>query len=202
MEQNAPEQAAWPRMTRIFTVSLGLMMFEITLVRLFSVIMWYHLAFFVLAIALFGFGLGGLYAQIWRRGGKGAAEPGRLHAFLPIFIACAIVSALVLLVLLPLNTASEMYQVPRIRWILCAFLIAAAPFFFGSIYMAQLFAARPAEAGRLYFADLLGAGAPHTSTSTAGGSAAICAPTPASISAFSSSASTPGRVISPRRRLW
>jgi len=43
-----------------------MMMFEVGLVRLFSVIMHHHRAFFTLAIVLFGIALGGHYAQIIR----------------------------------------------------------------------------------------------------------------------------------------
>ncbi|MBI2433986.1 MAG: hypothetical protein HYV26_14070, partial [Candidatus Hydrogenedentes bacterium] len=140
----------------IFLVSLSLMMFEINLVRLFSVIMWYHLAFFVLAIALFGFGLGGLYSQM-RRQRQAPADSPRFLYYLPLLLSAAMVTALLLLAVLPMNEESLTFQVPKLRWMLCAFLLAATPFFFGSMFMALTFASRPAEAGRLYFSDLVGA---------------------------------------------
>ncbi|HOZ49601.1 MAG TPA: hypothetical protein PLO37_01775 [Candidatus Hydrogenedentes bacterium] len=142
----------------LYVVSLALMMFEINLVRLFSVIMQHHLAFFVLAIALFGFGLGGLYAQLSRRRVDHASGFPPIHFYLPLFLALAVIAALFILVILPLHTTASLPQVPRIRWLLCAFLVAAAPFFFGSMFISQIFAARPERAGKLYFADLLGAG--------------------------------------------
>ena len=60
------ERSVFADATRIFFVSLGLMLYEVDMVRLFSILTFYHLAFFVLAIALFGIGLGGLYAQFLR----------------------------------------------------------------------------------------------------------------------------------------
>ncbi|HPC17133.1 MAG TPA: hypothetical protein P5318_12990 [Candidatus Hydrogenedentes bacterium] len=141
---------------QVFLVSLSLMLFEINLIRLFSVVMFYHLAFFVLAIALFGIGLGGLYAHM-RRSGETDALP-RLTPYLPLLLGIGVIGVLFLLVHLPLQSSLNVYPF-QIRWIFLVFLGTMLPFFFGGIFLSRIFAARPQWAGALYFGDLLGAGA-------------------------------------------
>lgn len=158
MAPSTEKSTFYTQAIQVFLVSLSLMMFEINLIRIFSVMMKYHLAFFVLAIALFGFGIGGLYAQLVRRKQSAGVAPGPFHAYLPLLLALSIITALLLLSILPLNSDSSTYQVPRMRWILLTFLMAAAPFFIGSLFMAQIFASRPSDAGKLYSFDLVGAG--------------------------------------------
>ena len=48
----------------IFLVSLSVLLYELTLTRLFSVLMWYHFASLSIAAALLGFALGGVMVHI------------------------------------------------------------------------------------------------------------------------------------------
>ena len=48
----------------VFIVSFGVLAFEISLTRIFSVLFSYHYTFLIVSIALFGLGLGGILAQI------------------------------------------------------------------------------------------------------------------------------------------
>lgn len=159
MERPQPYPTLRAQGLDIFLVSLALMMFEVNLVRLFSVVMQNHLAFFVLAIALFGIGLGGLYAYVLRRQ---AASRGRRVAwtpYLPILLSLSVLGALFLLMMLPADNISGRGAAMNLRWVFRTFLGASAPFFFGSMYVSQIFASRPRDAGWLYFSDLVGAGA-------------------------------------------
>src|SRR4030067_2914771 len=47
----------------VFIGSFGVLGFEISLTRIFSVILDYHYSFLVVSLALFGLGIGGLFAQ-------------------------------------------------------------------------------------------------------------------------------------------
>jgi len=149
----------WRDALRIFFVSMALMMFEINLVRIFSVVMYFHLAFFVLAIALFGVGLGGLYGQMLRRRLVRTGGSRAFADYLPILLGVGVLLALAVLLVLPLGTERVDYQVPRLRWLLCVFMTAAMPFFLGSLFISLIFATRTQEASRLYFSDLMGASA-------------------------------------------
>ncbi len=48
----------------IFLLSLGVLLYELTLTRLFSVLMWYHFASLSIAAALLGFALGGVLVHL------------------------------------------------------------------------------------------------------------------------------------------
>ncbi len=136
---------------------MTLMLFEVNLIRLFSILTFYHLAFFVLAIALFGIGLGGLYAQIVREL-RGVSEPGRnFPAVLALLLSLSILGATWALLVLPLREVTSEGAVSGLHWIFLAFLAAATPFFLGSMFISSVFAARHEGANKLYFSDLLGA---------------------------------------------
>lgn len=51
----------------VFAVALGVLLLEISLVRLFAVMLTYHYVFVVVSLSLFGLGLGGIFAHLWRR---------------------------------------------------------------------------------------------------------------------------------------
>jgi hypothetical protein len=48
----------------VFLLSLGILLYELTLTRLFSVLMWYHFASLSIAAALLGFALGGVLVHL------------------------------------------------------------------------------------------------------------------------------------------
>src|ERR671927_1977653 len=48
----------------LFVLSLGLLLFEITLTRMFSIILWYNYAFMAISIAFFGLGIGALIIHL------------------------------------------------------------------------------------------------------------------------------------------
>ncbi|MBA3550402.1 MAG: hypothetical protein H0T76_28335, partial [Nannocystis sp.] len=52
----------------IFAVALATLMLEILLTRITSVIAWYHLAFFVIALAMLGMTAGAVIVFLWPRG--------------------------------------------------------------------------------------------------------------------------------------
>lgn len=156
MTDNAPYNAiATANRTpvlQVFLVSLALMLFEINLVRLYSIVI-RNLGFFVLAVSLFGLGLGGLYAHIQRR----PARQSTWMFTLPLLGSAAMVAAFLVLCLVPLRTTGEIaghYSAVRLGIL---FLTASGPFFFGSVYISRVFAAWPQRANKLYFGDLLGA---------------------------------------------
>src|SRR4030067_1555628 len=47
----------------VFIGSFGVLGFEISLTRIFSVLLDYHYSFLVVSLALFGLGIGGLFSQ-------------------------------------------------------------------------------------------------------------------------------------------
>src|SRR3954447_12535186 len=48
----------------LFVLSLSVLLFELTLTRIFSIILWYDYAFMAISVAFFGLGIGSLLIHI------------------------------------------------------------------------------------------------------------------------------------------
>lgn len=141
----------------IFFTSLALLMFEVNLIRLYSVLMHHHLAFFVLSISLFGIGIGGLYAHLLKeycdRKGKGTAWV----SLLPTLLMISVLLVPIALLYSPIAHQSSEDLIPNLSWIFFAFLLCALPFVLGSMYISLIFSHFTNAANILYLSDLFGA---------------------------------------------
>ena len=136
-------------MTILFMVSLSVLLLELTLTRLFSIILWYDYAFMVISIAFFGLGIGSLLVHILKGKLNEVNLPSRI---LQSTMGFAISLPIVLLVmgqLIPSNPS----------FIYVFYLSSSIPFFFAGLSVAMIYLSMPKEITRLYFIDLLGAGA-------------------------------------------
>src|SRR5918997_73597 len=136
-------------MTILFMVSLSVLLLELTLTRLFSIILWYDYAFMVISIAFFGLGIGSLLVHILKGKLNEVNLPTRV---LQSTMGFAISLPIVLLVmgqLIPSNPS----------FIYVFYLSSSIPFFFAGLSVAMIYLSMPKEITRLYFIDLLGAGA-------------------------------------------
>jgi len=140
----------------IFLIGLTLFMFEISLTRLFSTLMWYHYVFVALSLAMLGSTVGGVQAFKWlnslgSKTGKQAAEQLMLRRKLQLLVGLAVSILLNILLL---------YRVPYQNSLVLAYIIVSGiPFVLGSYYMALVFREEPQKSNSLYFADLIGAAA-------------------------------------------
>src|ERR687898_372728 len=136
-------------MTILFMVSFAVLLLELTLTRLFSIILWYDYAFMVISIAFFGLGIGSLVVHIL----KGKLNKVNLSSrLLQSTMAFAISLPIVLLIigqLIPSNPS----------FIYVFYLASSIPFFFAGLSAAMIYLSTPKEITKLYFIDLLGAGA-------------------------------------------
>jgi hypothetical protein len=136
-------------MTILFMVSLSVLLLELTLTRLFSIILWYDYAFMVISIAFFGLGIGSLLVHILKGKLNEVNLPSRV---LQSTMGFAISLPIVLLVmgqLIPSNPS----------FIYVFYLSSSIPFFFAGLSVAMIYLSMPKEITRLYFIDLIGAGA-------------------------------------------
>src|ERR671910_1313729 len=136
-------------MTILFMVSLGVLLLELTLTRLFSIILWYDYAFMVISIAFFGLGIGSLVVHILKGKLNKVNLPSRL---LQSTMAFAISLPIVLLIIGQLVPSNPSF-------IYVFYLASSIPFFFAGLSAAMIYLSTPKEITKLYFIDLLGAGA-------------------------------------------
>ena len=131
----------------LFALSLSVLLFEITLTRMFSIILWYNYAFMAISVAFFGLGIGALVIHLIRNKIRAENLPSKI---LGASIAFGIS--------LPIFLFLIGYAIPpSTSFIYLFFLVASIPFFFAGISMALIYLAMPKEVTKLYFVDLAGA---------------------------------------------
>jgi spermidine synthase len=129
----------WSVFLGVCLISLSVLIFEISLVRLLSVLFHFRFVFAVVSFSILGLGVGALLAA-WNRemceisaAGFGVTQGGAV-----VLIFCT----------------------PLLAWLhplVVVCLILALPFGFAGWFLAGVFTRWPRQAGRLYAADLLGA---------------------------------------------
>lgn len=134
----------------VFLVGFTLFMFEITLTRLFSALMWYHFVFFAISLAMLGWAVGGVYAHRWL---KSLEESPFNEDALPIKkqrLLAALAASILLAILF-------MYKVPfNFSLVFLYTLTSALPFILGGYYLSLVFKENAQNSNTIYFADLLG----------------------------------------------
>ena len=137
----------------LFLIALATLMLEILLTRIFSVTLWYHLAFVAVSIAMFGMTLGAVIVYAGARWFTPARAPLNLALACALFGVTAVVSVSVHLDMAidPGAISSALVDLSR------AYGVIAVPFVFSGIAIAIALTRDPANVGRLYAADLAGA---------------------------------------------
>jgi spermine/spermidine synthase len=133
----------------LFVLSLSVLLFELTLTRMYSIILWYNYAFMAISVAFFGLGIGALIIHVSKHKIK--------QESLPIKI---IQSTIALAISLPLFLLTVGHLIPpNVSFIYLFFLVSSIPFFFAGVSMALIYLAMPSEISKLYFVDLAGGAA-------------------------------------------
>jgi spermidine synthase len=132
--------------------SFAALLLELSLTRLFSVVLFYHFAFLAISIALLGLGAGGVFAHLLK---------ARLDAIATrslgshLCTANSIVVLLVLEIVLHTRVALEVSSGNFLR-LTTLYLAAAVPFFFTGLLFSVVFARETPRIPRMYGADLCG----------------------------------------------
>src|SRR5712671_6644742 len=143
-----------------FYMALGLvtaatLMLQIIETRIISVVSWYHLAFFVINIAMFGLTAGAVFVYLRRE----RFRPERLSYDLTVAtLAFALTTSLAILVQLTLVTGASPSLTSFVAWAEFA-LCLAVPFFFSGVVVSLALTRSPYPIGKVYGADLIGAAA-------------------------------------------
>src|SRR5207247_4008525 len=132
----------------LFLTTLSLLQFELFLTRMFSVAMWYHIAFMAISLAMFGLAAGAIFIEPMKR----CEAPAMLANFGLLF---ALTSAICFTAQLYIPVDPER----EIVWTALAFILAAIPFVFGGMVVCIALTRFPAHTGALYAADLAGSAA-------------------------------------------
>jgi hypothetical protein len=133
-------------------ISFASLLLELAMTRLFSVVLFYHFAFFAISVALLGLGSGGVFAHVWRSKLQNTAMDvlaGRLCAINSL----CILAALEVVLHTPVALEVSWHNFGKLTII---YLATAVPFFFTGLLFSTLFARSSGLISQLYGADLVG----------------------------------------------
>jgi spermidine synthase len=132
--------------------SFSALLLELSLTRLFSVVLFYHFAFLAISVALLGLGAGGVFAYL-RKNWLARFRTRRLAATLCTMNAAAIFLALEIVLHVPVSLELSRWNFLRLT---ALYLASAVPFLFTGVIFSVVFARETCQVTRLYGADLLG----------------------------------------------
>ena len=139
----------------IFSITFSTVLIEILYTRVFSVIYVSSFAFLMISLALFGYGLSGVYMSVSRFTDKKDAIK-----YLELFLLGFSLS-LPVIYKVTLSTNIDFLNLfhPFSNFLLLAlnFILLLMPFFFAGASLVLIFSLYSSEIGKLYFIDLLGA---------------------------------------------
>src|SRR5580765_7326014 len=139
-------------MLAVALVSLASLLLELALTRLFSVVLFYHFAFFAISVALLGLGSGGVFAHI-RREWLERFDMRSLGARLCLLNSVFILASVEVVLHTPVSLQVTGQNFGKLTII---YLAAAVPFFLTGLLFSVLFARSSSEIPHLYGADLAG----------------------------------------------
>ena len=141
----------------LFTTCSSLLISELLLTRIFSVCLWYHFAFFVISITMFGLGLGGIYVQLKKQ----SFDEKRIYERLFYFtLSMAVTALLAPFTLFKTNLPQSIFHTfdgKTVLFLIVAFYLSSLPFFFGGLITSIVFSNFSKHISKLYFSDLIGA---------------------------------------------
>ena len=134
-------------------ITAATLMLQIVETRIISVTSWYHLAFFVISIAMFGLTAGAVWVYLRSE----TYRPEHLSYHLSVASLCfALATVLALLVQLTIVTSLPASIMSVVVW--AEFAVALSlPFFFSGIVVSLALTRSPFPVGIVYGADLVGA---------------------------------------------
>jgi spermidine synthase len=157
MQAFRPEELMkrWKLLFTIFAVTFTTMLAEVLLTRVFSVIYFGQFAFLIITLALFGYGLSGVYLAL-RKLSERKDQATLLSRYLLLFIISFPLAYKATLVF-TIDFLHLFNPLHNFLFLVLNFLILLLPFFFGGVVLALIFSAYSESIGRLYFIDLAGA---------------------------------------------
>lgn len=132
--------------------SFAALLLELSLTRLFSVILFYHFAFLAISIALLGLGAGGVFAYLLK---TRLAKIDTRALAARLCMANAIIVAVVLEIILHIPVSLQVSEKNFLR-LTILYLTAAVPFLLTGLLFSTVFARETGRIPRLYGADLCG----------------------------------------------
>lgn len=143
----------------IFFFSTSVLLFELSLMRVFSILQWNYLAFMIISIAFLGYGASGTFLSVFSSILK-RAEGKNLYKYLLFFSLLFSLGSLLSIFVIS-KVPFDLYRVITDRYqllyLVIYYLAIAIPFFFAGICISLVISKLPEKINKIYFCDLSGA---------------------------------------------
>ena len=140
---------SWPQLyLGVALTTLGTLLLELAITRIYSVVFYYHFAFLAISLALFGLGAGGVFSYyVAVRGGSFFSKLGMLAALNGV----AVIAALLFILSRPTDL--------KIVSLILIYFSSSIPFFLSGTVLSLAIGETVERVSRVYFFDLTGAAA-------------------------------------------
>ena len=145
-----------PPLFAVGVLSAAALAYEVLLVRLFSIIHWYHFAFMVISIALLGYGASGSLITVYQRHlPKHYVVVFMVNALLFGFSAYVCFGAVQMM---HFNALEILWDIRQWQRLLISYLLLTMPFFFAANAITLTIVRFKKQIATIYAVDLIGAG--------------------------------------------
>jgi spermidine synthase len=139
-------------------LSISLIAFELILIRILSIVQWYHFAYMVISVALLGFGAAGTFIAVFK---ESLIE--KTEILLPWLM---VLTSLLMSISVTISQTSlfsfDSYKLfsdfSHIWKLIATYMIFFPPFFFGALAIGLAFVKYVKRVGTLYSANMIGSG--------------------------------------------
>jgi len=146
----------WRLYPAIFLISGTTLLLELTLTRIFDVVLWTNLANFIVSSAIFGLGLGGIAIMLWP---MAEISTARFVATGSGAFAATVLLLIPVIRSLPFDLgAVAEHPIRQLLYFAILYLCLLTPFLAVGVVIAILLTRYPQRVHRLYYFDLIGAG--------------------------------------------
>ncbi len=152
MEEAGGNRSAVPGI--VFASSFASLAYELALMRIFSISLWYHFAFMVISIAMLGIGASGTALTLFP-----ALKDLRNIPRHALLLALSIPASYLLVNAVPFDPARLSWDRLQILSLSLYYLVLAVPFFFFGIIVSTAYSLMTRDTHAVYASDLAGAGA-------------------------------------------
>jgi hypothetical protein len=135
----------------VFLIALSLLMLEVTLTRIFSVILYYHFTVLSISLALFGSATAGVVLYLFPNVFRKQSSETMLTVF-ALAYSISILAAFAIFLRLPILSNASFLTFLEIGYV-----VLAIPFFFGGMFLSFALSLQASHVSLVYFADLAGA---------------------------------------------
>lgn len=137
----------------VFCIALATLMYEILLTRIFSFTTWYHFAFMVVSLAMFGMTMGAVHVYLRKEQFGSESIPTQLWLNSLLF---SLSMAISFVAYVPVSSLLSGSMVGAIA-LSYTYVLFSLPFFFAGICICVALTKFPSQNGQLYAMDLCGA---------------------------------------------